>query len=208
MTAALDRFYDRLGRPLIGRSRFVLAALAVPLMLSFFFPLWRIYMVAPQYPKGLELLIFAHTVEGDIFEVNTLNHYIGMAAIDRASLSDLDWIPFALGILVMLTLRVAAIGSLRSLIDLFIMFVYFSAFSMARFVYKMYVFGHNLDPTAPFDIEPFTPAILGTKQVANFITTSLPGVGTLLIGLFALGLIAVLAWNLRQVARPREPATA
>ncbi len=200
----LDRFYDRLGRPLIGRSRLLLAVLAVPLLVSFYYPLWRIFMIAPQYPKGLELLIYAHTVRGDIQEVNTLNHYIGMAPIDRASLSDLDWIPFAIGVLILLTLRVAAIGSLRNLIDLFVLFVYFSLFSLARFAYKMYIFGHNLDPRAPFKIEPFTPAILGSKQVANFTTTSLPAGASLLIGAFAVGLIAVLLWNLRHAVRPRE----
>jgi hypothetical protein len=192
---AFDRFYRRLPRPLLGRSRLVMALLVVPLVLSFFFPLWRIGMVAPQYPEGLALEIYSHTVEGDIQEVNTLNHYIGMAPIDRESLSDLDWIPFALGVLILLTLRVAAIGNFGHLIDLFVLFVYFSAFSMARFAYKMYVFGHNLDPRAPFKMEPFTPPILGSKQVANFVATSMPGAASALIFVFGIGLIGVLVWN-------------
>lgn len=195
------RFYTALESGLLGRVRLLLAFLTFPLLLSFTFPLWHIRMVAPQYPRGLDLNIFAHTVTGDIQEVNTLNHYIGMARIDRAELSDLDWIPFALGALVLLTLRVSAIGKGRDLVDLFVLFFYFSAFSMGRFVYKLYVYGHNLDPRAPFTVEPFTPPILGTQQIANFTTTSLPGLATFLVGVYALGLVALAGWHLFRSAR-------
>jgi hypothetical protein len=81
---------------------------------------------------------------------------------------------------------------------------YFSIFSVGRFYYKLYVFGHNLDPRAPFTIEPFTPVLLGTQQIANFTTTSLPRGATWLIGVFAVGLFALTAW---QIARGlRRPA--
>jgi hypothetical protein len=158
-------------------------------------------MKAPQYPKGLEMEIYAHKVEGghggrDIAEINTLNHYIGMRKIDRAALTDLDWIPFALGVLVILTLRCAAIGNVRALLDLVVITGYFSAFALIRFVYKLYVYGHDLDPAAPLKIEPFTPAIFGTKQIANFETRSYPQGGSFLIGAFAVGLFAVTAWHL------------
>lgn len=201
MHERLDRFYRMLGRPIFFRSRILLGLLVIPLGLSFTAPLWNMHLVAPQYPNGLNLDIYAHTVEGDIQEVNTLNHYIGMAKIDRTLLSDLDWIPFAIGAIVLLTLRVAAIGDARSLVDLTVLFSYFSFFSLGRFYYKLYVYGHNLDPHAPFHVEPFTPAVLGTKQIANFTTTSLPQGGTLWIGAFALGLFAVLAWNLLPALR-------
>jgi copper chaperone NosL len=208
MHPGIDRFYRSLDRPLRFRSRFVLGALVVPLSLAFTAPLWVISMEAPQYPAGLALEIFPHTVDGDVAEVNTLNHYIGMQTIDRASLSDLDWIPFGLGLLVLLCLRVAAIGDVRSLADLFVLFLYFSLFSMARFAYRLYVFGHELDPKAPFQVDPFTPAILGTKEVANFTITSLPGGGTAWIAAFGLGLVWVVAWNLRASWRATKPLPA
>ena len=196
MDERLERFYRRLAAPLFFRSRIVLGLLVIPLGLSFTAPLWTMDMEAPQYPDGLQLRIFAYSVEGDVREINTLNHYIGMDSLDRAALADLDWIPFALGALILFTLRVAAIGDRRSLIDLVVLFVYFSAFSMARFVYKLYVYGHNLDPRAPFTVEPFTPAVFGTKQIANFSVTSLPAGASFAIGVFGLGLVAVMIWNL------------
>ena len=197
MRENINRFYRSLDRPLHFRSRFLLGLLVVPLALALTAPLWIISMDAPQYPDGLRLEIFAHTVSGDVNEVNTLNHYIGMSTIDRASLSDLDWIPFAMGALILLGLRVAAIGDIRSLADLLVLFLYFSGFSLARFAYRLYVFGHELDPKAPFDMEAFTPAMLGTQEVANFTITSLPGAGTIWVAFFGLGLLGVTAWNLR-----------
>ena len=131
-----------------------------------------------------------------------MNHYIGMQRIERSAFSDLDWMPFAFGILVLLALRVAAIGNLSSLIDLTELSLYFSVFAMGRFVYREYVFGHNLDPHAAVKIQPFTPVVLGTKQVANFTTSAIPQLGSLLVGVFLIGLVVLTA---RQffATRPR-----
>ena len=87
------------------------------------------------------------------------------------------------------------IGNVRNLIDLTVITTYVSGFALARFVFKLYVFGHDLDPHAPVNIAPFMPAVLGTKQVANFTTHSLPGWGTFFMGVFATGLLAVTVWH-------------
>jgi copper chaperone NosL len=197
----LDGFYHFIDRPLYMSARLVLALLVIPLALAFTQPLWKISLRAPQYPSGLWMEIYTHKVEGGnkgqhIAEINTLNHYIGMHRIDRAELSDLDWIPFAIGLLIVLALRCAVIGNIRTLIDLVVLTGYVTVFAFGRFVYKLYVFGHNLDPTAPLKVEPFTPAIFGTKQIANFTTTSTPQLGSLYVGLFATGTVALLVWHL------------
>jgi hypothetical protein len=197
----IDRFYEFLGRPLKLWSRVVLLVLVLPLALSFTTPLWRYELHAPQYPQGLHFDIYSYTLEAGnngqhLQEINTLNHYIGMRKIDRAELSDLDWLPFALGVLVLLTLRVAAIGTVSHLIDLLIVSVYVGGFGLGRFAYKLWVFGHNLDPTAPVTVAPFMPVLLGSKQIANFTATSMPQLGTLWIALYVLGVAATLAWHL------------
>ncbi len=195
-----------LARPLPGLSRILLLASLVPLLLAFQWPLWHIRMQAPQYPQGLNLYIFPHTVEGDIQEVNTLNHYIGMASIDRAALSELDWIPFALGALFLLALRLTAIGDIRGLVDLTVVTLYFCVFSAGRFVYKLYVYGHDLDPRAPVDVDPFMPPVLGTEQIANFTVTSLPGPTSFLIGLFVAVLLGLTLWHgVRPLLREPKP---
>lgn len=201
MRLYIDSFYAFLGKPLKPAARFVLAALAIPVALSFTAPLWKISMEAPQYPSGLYMDIYSYKVEGGnngqhIQEINTLNHYIGMRTLDRAAMSDLDWIPFALGALFIFALRVAAIGNVSALVDLVVMTSYVSAFAFGRFVYTLYIFGHNLKPDAPVKVPGFMPAVLGTKQIANFTTHSWPQEGSYYLGVFAVGIVAVLLWHL------------
>ena len=121
-----------LSRRLDDRSRWLLLLLITPLLLALMAPLWQMRFAAPQYPDGLRLDIFTYTVTGDVQEVNTLNHYIGMARIDRAALSDLAFLPFAIGVFALLVLRAAALGDLRSLVDLVALYTYFGIFSFAR----------------------------------------------------------------------------
>jgi hypothetical protein len=196
MKNPLMSFYAFLDRPLFTWSRVVIALLVIPLVFSFLAPLWRISMTAPQYPDVLYMDIYSYKLEGGndgqhITEINTLNHYIGMHSIDRTALSDLDWIPFALGALLLFTLRVAAVGNVRSLIDLVIMTSYVSLFAFARFVYKLWVFGHDLAPDAPVKVAPFMPVVIGTKQVANFETQSTPLMGSLWLGIFVVGIVVI-----------------
>jgi hypothetical protein len=218
MQVMLDRFYAFLEGPLFPKSRGLLLVLLVPLAISFWFPLWRITMTAPQYPNGLTLDIYSYKVEGghegkDVAEINILNHYIGLTHIDRESLSDLDWMPFALGALMLIALRTAVIGNVRALVDLSVLTVYVLGFALFRYVYKMYVIGHHLDPDAPVKVAPFMPVIVGTKQMANFMTEAWPQLGAVLVGVYALGVVGVLAWHLvsgRRTAiranRPAQPA--
>lgn len=201
MKKPLQKFYAFIGQPMFMPARIVLLLLVIPLLLSFTAPLWRISMTAPQYPDGLSMDIWAYKLEGGdsgqhISEINTLNHYIGMRPIDRAALTDLDWIPFALGALALFALRVAVIGNIRSLLDLFVLTSYVSAFGLGRFAYKLYVYGHDLAPTAPVKVKPFMPVLLGSKQIANFHTQSYPQMGSVYLGVFALGTGALVAWHL------------
>jgi copper chaperone NosL len=196
----VDRFEEFLDEPIRFRSRILLVLLVIPLALSFWRPLWRISMEAPQYPHGLYLDVYAYKLGGghgghDIQEINELNHYIGMRQIARTEFSDLDWIPFALGLLGILTLRAAVVGKVRSLIDLSVLSGYVALFSLIRFVYKLYIFGHDLDPHAPVTIAPFMPVVIGTRQVANFTTHSWPNLGTAFMVVFAGGVAAIAVWH-------------
>lgn len=213
MKQRFETFYAALARDLSARTRITLLLLAIPLALSVTQPLWRFRMVAPQYPEGLTMDVYAYTVTGghdgaDIKEINILNHYIGMHHIDRATLSDLDWIPFAIGALVVLLLRVAVVGNGRMLVDQLVVTGYVSIFAMARFVYRLWFFGHNLDPDAPVRVAPFTPVILGTQKVANFTTYGYPQLGTVLIGISATGLAIVTLAHVLGTARARKSSPA
>lgn len=204
----LSRFYGFLAKPLFFRSRFLLAALVVPLLLAFSQPLWRIQLYAPQYSQALTLDIYAHTIEGghggdDIREINILNHNVGMRTLDRQDLTDLDWIPFALGLIAILTLRCAAVGEVRSLVDVVVTTFYAAAFAGARSYFKLRSYGHNLNPDAPVKVPPFTPSLFGSAKVGDVATFASPQAGTYLVGVFVLGAIAILVYHL-VVGRKRE----
>ena len=176
---------------------------SVLLIFSFFFPLWKIHMVAPQYPEGLSLYIYTHKIEGgnngnDIQEINTLNHYIGMETLDSSKIIDLSWIPFAIGGFIILGLRFMVIGTFSTALDLLILKLYFSLFVFFRFVLKLYSAGHNLDPAAPMQVDPFMPVIIGSKQIANFKTYSYPAMGSLFLAIFVLVLVFTLVQSYRQ----------
>ncbi len=214
MRRTADSFWEFLDVPLRGGARLWLVFLCVPLLVSFVFPLWRISMKAPQYPDGLSMDIYSYQVVGgndghDIQEINTLNHYIGMHTITRDELRDLDWIPFAMVAMALLSLRAALLGNVRALIDLSMIAGYVSTVAFGRFVWMLWEFGHRLDPKAPVKVEPFMPVVFGEKQIANFLTRSMPQLGSLLMGVFMLGVWAITLlylWRGRRESAP--PASA
>jgi hypothetical protein len=201
MSKAMDAFYRFLDEPIFPWARVVLALLTIFIGLSFTAPMWHLNMEAPQYPQGLDLYVYSYKVDGgndgnDVQEINVLNHYIGMAPLDRAALTDLDWIPFLFAAMVIFALRTAVIGKVGSMVDLLVMTTYAGAFGFGRLYYKLYAFGHNLDPRAPVTVEPFTPAVLGSKQIANFTTHAHLGAGTWYVAVFATGLTVLLLLHL------------
>ncbi|MBZ0150023.1 MAG: hypothetical protein K8J09_00725 [Planctomycetes bacterium] len=201
MRTSADNFWEFLDVPLRGRARILLLLLILPLLASFAFPLWRISMEAPQYPKGLVMDIYAHRLQGgndghDVAEINTLNHYIGMHQITREELRDLDWLPFGLLAMALLALRAALLGNVRTMIDLSMIAAYISVVAFGRFVYMLWDFGHHLSNEAPVKVEPFMPVVIGSKKIANFWTHSMPQLGSVLMGTFTLGIWGITLWYL------------
>jgi hypothetical protein len=183
----LNRFPDLTDRPIPGGGRILLVAGAVLLAVAIFLPLWQIHLEAPQYPEGgLDMYIYSHKLDAgndgqDLKEINNLNHYIGMAPIEEEDFAEMTFIPFLLGGFALLSLRAAFFGTVGAAIDTLVLFVYFGAFSLWRFYYQLYTYAHNLDPKAAMDIEPFTPILIGWKQIANFTQYSFPREGSILL---------------------------
>src|SRR3989304_3113665 len=57
---------------------------------AIFLPLWKMELVAPQYPKGLMMYAYGDRFQDDpsspyedVREINGLNHYIGMKPIEE-----------------------------------------------------------------------------------------------------------------------------
>lgn len=201
-TLAMHRTLDR---PVSTTGRLLLVAAIAVLLIGAVLPLWRISLVAPQYAEGLRLDMYSYQIVAgnggqDLAEINTLNHYIGMKPIAEADFLEMKVLPFALGVFALLALRAAAIGRISTLVDLAVLFLYFGAFSLGSFVYRLYTYGHQLDPHAPMKIQPFMPVAIGSQQIANFVQTSLPMAGTVCMGLFC-GLVLAALWSSVRAAK-------
>lgn len=192
-----------LSQVLSSRARVAVLGAGVLLLLAPFFPLWKITMFANQFPEGLRLSIYAHQLVGgnggaDLQGINILNHYIGMREIHAADFVEMKFIPFVLGLFLLLGLRTAVFARVGNVVDLVVLFSYFSLFSLGAFMYRMHSYGHQLSDDAPIKVPAFTPPVFGHQRIANFDVYSYPGIGSLLLALFGLCLVAVLAFEFRR----------
>ncbi len=205
MNARLSAMHRILDRPvsLAGRGLLLLGILL--LVLGATLPLWRISLVAPQYAEGLTLDMYAYQIVAgnggqDLAEINTLNHYIGMKPIAQADFLEMKVIPFAIGVFALLGLRAVMVGRIMNIVDLGVLFLYFGTFSLGSFAWRLYSYGHHLDPRAPMTIEPFMPVVIGSQQIANFVQTSVPLAGTFCMGAFLL-CVLLAGWQSVREAR-------
>ncbi|WP_438316469.1 hypothetical protein [Sporosarcina sp. FA9] len=140
--------------------------------LTLFVPWWGMKFYAPQYPEGLDIIVYPTTLAGDLDIVNALNHYIGMALFSNESFPELKYMPYIVLGFAILLLIVALIRKksfLYGLISLFILGGIVGLLDMYRWLKK---FGTELDPMAPIELEPFIPPIIGENIIANFTTIS------------------------------------
>jgi len=176
------RLVHILESPLNPWSRLLLLVVAGLFIAIAFLPLWRITLIAPQYEEGLRVSIYSYKLQGenggqDLVEINNLNHYIGMRPLKQSDFVEIQWMPFALGLFVLIALRAAVHGVMSQVVDLLALFTYFGLFTMGLFYYRLYTYGNELDPTAPMTIEPFTPVLIGKNEIANFTQYSFPLTG-------------------------------
>jgi len=178
----------------LGRAgRRLLLAAAALVLLSFAFPLWQVKLIAPQYPEGLTLAVYAWGLRGKLDIINTLNHYVGMREIPE-DFPELRLIPVAFLGVVLLSAVAAWTGRRWIALVLIVLAPVVGLLGVLDLWYRLYLYGHTLDPDAPIRVPPFTPPILGSQRLANFITSATFHVGTLL-HLVAFALIVLAYWR-------------
>ncbi|MCP5060520.1 MAG: hypothetical protein GY937_27805 [bacterium] len=186
---------------------------------SFFSPLWWVSLKAPNYPEhtfpggvrihmhwnGVEngcRLVAREEVEEEealdcVFEMNTINHYIGMAPIEKGAVLEFAAAPylflaFGLALIVLLFYRgpfwwVLALPAILAPVAFLI-----------DFTAWMWWFGHNLHDWAAFTVKPFMPTIMGEGKVAQFSTYAYPHYG------FALSIASSLCVLVATLLRRKE----
>ncbi len=182
------------------RSRLLIFLCALLVVPVFFLPLWEMRIHTSEFPDGLKLSIYATKLEDgsndsrdDLLEINALNHFIGMRPLENEEFVEFKWIPFVLGAVVLLALRVIVFGTMAKLVDLFVFYAYFGIFALWSFYEKLYAYGHNLNPYATLKVEPFTPPMFGHLRVANFDLYGAPQVGSFFLVLVPLVLFAAIS---------------
>ena len=178
------------------------AAAAILIVISLFLPYWSLTLHAPQYPQGLTVVAYVNQLEGDVGEIDGLNHYIGMRKLDEAAQFEKQVSLYGIvGVALLILAAVfvhnwwAALLALPGL-GLPIFFLLDLQFWLANF-------GQNLDPTAPLSssVKPFVPPALGTGKIAQFSTDAQPEIG-LWLAFAASGLILVGLYFHRRAYKP------
>ena len=189
-------------RPILIRVLSAVAAAGL-VALSSTLPLWTLAMRAPQYPKGLRLTAYGTSMVGDIRELNILNHYIGMPPIEAPAF-ETSMFPIGIAALIVLCLLSPFHRWLRRL-------ALFAVASTPFIVvldlqWRLYTFGHTLDPHAPIRLKPFTPLVIGTSHMGNFVSSGMVASGVLcLIGAAVLLMLGTRI--ARRFERPDQEAT-
>ena len=179
-------------------SRLLLALASILLICVYFYPLWKVVLTAPQYPEGLGMLIWVNTITGekpnDLYNINILNHYIGMQKIEPEKVVELKIMPFVFAFFILLGLYGAFTGR-RGVLKLWVtLFVIFGVIAIADFWWWEYRYGHNLDPNAPIKVPglAYQPPLIGCKTLLNFHACSWPHIGAFIaFASLVLGFIAV-----------------
>ncbi|NDK55798.1 hypothetical protein [Pontibacter fetidus] len=180
------------------RVLMIIAALSLGLL--FLFPMWKIYLKAPQYPEGLEMHIWVNKISGSSESVlqnfNILNHYIGMEPIHAESFAELKFMPYIVIAFMITGVLIALIGK-RNLAGAWTgLLMGAGAAGIFDFYLWLVKFGTNLSPQAPIKVPGMTyiPPLLGRKTLLNFEALSLPALGSL--GIFLAILFGILAFYL------------
>ncbi len=171
-------------------------------------PIWAVSLEAPNYPKeafpeGIPVFFHFDGFSGEVHEMNTINHYIGMDPMWRGGRLEREIGIYALLGLSLIMILFIAYNS-KILNFLMLIPVVLPVLFIADYAYWLYWFGHNLHDWGAFNIKPFMPTVFGDGKVAQFTTHSYPTIGFYMI--VAISLFSLLAIMARKKAMSETEA--
>lgn len=189
------------------RSRYMLptilfAVAAILLIISVFLPYWEMDLIAPQYPNGLHITAYVDRLTGDLFEIDGLNHYIGMRPLEEAA--QFEKSISIIGIVSVSLLILAAIFVHTKWVVLLVLpAIFMPIMFLIDLQWWLAKFGTDLDPAAPLSsaIDPFVPSVLGRGVIAQFESIASPGIGLYLAFLASILIIVGLYFH-RKAYKP------
>lgn len=195
-----DEIARQRGRYLLPTGLF--AAAAILLVASIFTPYWQMTLHAPQYPRGLHLAAHLTHLDGDVREIDGLNHYIGMRPLGEAAVLERSLSIMAVGALAALVAAAIFVHS-KWAAALALPALLFPVGFLLDLYFWMRHFGLNLDKRAPLSaaVKPFVPPVLGEGFVGQFRTVAGPHVGLILASCASV-IILVGLWAHRRAYKP------
>jgi hypothetical protein len=174
----------------------------VLLLISIFLPYWQLSLKAPQFPDGLTISAYVNRLEGDVVELEGLNHYVGLSSFEDGAVFERS---VAIGAVVVLAglLAGAFLFHSRWVVVFVAPAILFPLAFVGDLQFWLWRYGHNLDSSAPFAnaVGEFTPPIFGPAEIAQFETLALPGIGFILAVVAAV-VAAVGLWFHRRAYKP------
>jgi heme exporter protein D len=180
----------------------LLVAAGLLLAYSYLLPYWRMTLHAPQYPRGLHVQAYLNRLEGDVREIDGLNHYIGMRPLNEAAQLERRLSAMLIGTLVLLVLGAIFIHSPWAALLAAPALLFPIGFLLDLHFWLAH-FGQNLDPHAALSssIKPFVPPVLGEGVIGQFRTVAVPGPGLWTAAAASLLVLAAL-WFHRRAYKP------
>ncbi len=209
MKRTLEKATQFFDIPLDLRSRAIILLAALMVLPALTTPLWHVTFESSRYPNGLKLHVFAHKLEGgtesDLLEINALNHYIGIRSLEEEKYIEFRWLPFVLGAILLLGLRVIILGKMSKLVDLFFLVTYAGLFALWSFRNTLNAYGHSINPGADVRVEPFTPPLFGSITVAHVDVHGSPGIGAFCLVVVPLLLMVAVILSRRAWIADHQP---
>lgn len=169
----------------------------------YYYPLWKITLVAPQYPEPLGLNIHINKLsDGDQFNdvnnIDILNHYVGMQHLPSKdnikkgvveAFAEFTYIPIIVGIMIIFGLVIGFLGKRKWYIVWLGVLGVLGGAGIFDFYSWLKKYGNELDPNAILkmtdpktgDILAYNPPVFGYKEILNFEVYSYPAAGTYFI---------------------------
>ncbi|MDR0408609.1 MAG: cytochrome C [Campylobacteraceae bacterium] len=165
-------------------------------------PVWSVSLEAPNYPKdafpdGIPVFFHFDGFSGEVNEMNTINHYIGMYPMERGAQLEMSLMPYIFLITTLAMIIYLYWNSRKSWILMLLPSLLPVGF-LADFAGWLYWFGHNMQEWGAFKIKPFMPTVFGEGKVAQFTTHSYPAVGFYLLCLISVLSILAIFSKLKQ----------
>jgi len=161
-------------------------------------PIWYVALEAPNYPKdafpnGIPVYYHFDGFSGDVHEMNTINHFIGMDPMKRGAPYLRTLAPYALVFVALIFVLYMVYDS--KILDLLMLIpVALPLIFLGFYAYWLYWFGHHMHSWGAFKIKPFMPTVFGDGKVAQFTTHSYPTTGFwILVAISILSLLAIVS---------------